>query len=120
MADIIPYQGQDCNIMLQQEDPAYIDAAFLATWLHGKSEKTQRAYTADIRKFYAHVGKPLHQVTLADVQGFIDSLLELKDTSRARTIAAVKSCFSFALEDWLSNCQCWLSCEASKDREQTS
>ena len=67
MADIIPYQGEDCNIMLQQEDSAYIDVAFLATWLDGKSEKTQRACTSDMQRFYRFVGKPLPLVTLPDL-----------------------------------------------------
>ncbi len=84
--------------IVESVPPQEIDAAFLATWLHGKSEKTQRAYTGDIAKFYAYVGKPLRLVTLADVQGFSDSLAALKDTSKARTIATIKSCLSFALK----------------------
>ena len=98
MADIIPYQGEDCNIMLQQEDPAYIDAAFLATWLHGKSEKTQRAYTSDMQRFYRFVGKPLPLVTLPDLQAYADSLADLKPASRNRALAAVKSALSFGVK----------------------
>jgi site-specific recombinase XerD len=74
------------------------DAAFLATWLHGKSEKTRHAYETDIRKFYASVGKPLEQVQLADVQAFIDSLASLKASSQARAVATLKSCLSFAVK----------------------
>jgi site-specific recombinase XerD len=74
------------------------DAAFLATWLHGKSEKTRRAYESDIRKFYASVGKSLAQVQLADVQAFIDSLASLKVSSQTRAVAALKSCLSFAVK----------------------
>jgi site-specific recombinase XerD len=74
------------------------DTTFLATWLHGKSEKTRRAYEGDIRKFYASVGKPLPQVQLVDVQAFIDSLASLKASSQARTVAAIKSCLSFAVK----------------------
>jgi integrase/recombinase XerD len=96
MQEVTIYQGEASLIIA--EDAMQIDAAFLVTWLHGKSEKTQRAYSADIHKFYAHVGKLLHQVTLADVQSFEDSLASLKPTSRARTIAAVKSCLSFAVK----------------------
>jgi len=74
------------------------DAVFLATWLHGKSEKTRRAYEGDIRKFYVSAGKPLAQVQLADVQAFIDTLTSLKASSKARTVAALKSCLSFAVK----------------------
>jgi integrase/recombinase XerD len=69
------------------------DSAFLATWLHGKSEKTCRTYEGDIRKFYACVGKPL-----ADVQAFIDSLASLKVSSQAHAVATLKSCLSFAVK----------------------
>lgn len=74
------------------------DAAFLATWIHGKSEKTQRAYANDLRKFYKYARLPLAAVTLPDVQGFADSLAGLKVTSRNRAMAAVKSCLSFAVK----------------------
>ena len=102
MQDVTIYQdgnqdGQSA-IVFTDTDPSVQDALFLQSWLFGKSEKTQRAYAADIHKFYAHVGKPLSLVTLSDVQTFIDSLVTLKATSRARTIAAVKSCLSFALK----------------------
>lgn len=46
MSDITAYQ------------PAH-DEQFLELWLHGKSEKTQRAYRSDIHKFYASSGKSL-------------------------------------------------------------
>ena len=77
---------------------ADIDAAFLRSWLFGKSEKTQIAYLADMHKFYTHVGKPLQTVTLADVQDFITSLTGLKVSTQARAIAALKSAFSFGLK----------------------
>ncbi|BCL83129.1 tyrosine recombinase XerC [Ktedonobacteria bacterium brp13] len=77
---------------------AQIDKKFIEMWLHGKSEKTQRAYRADIHKFYTYVQKPLQGVTLEDFQNFIDSLGNLKPTSQARTIAAVKSALSFGVK----------------------
>jgi integrase/recombinase XerD len=96
MADIIPYQ--DAAVVENFQHPSEIDAAFLALWLHGKSEKTQRAYTADIMRFYAVVGLPLAQVRLADLQAYADSLSGLKPTSRARALAAVKSALSFGVK----------------------
>ncbi|GAC1467275.1 MAG: tyrosine-type recombinase/integrase [Ktedonobacteraceae bacterium] len=77
---------------------AQTDAAFLRSWLFGKSEKTQVAYLADIHKFYAHVGKSLQIVTLADVQAFITSLASLKAATQARAIAAIKSALSFGMK----------------------
>lgn len=88
MPDIVPIP--------QLPTQATNDAAFIEMWLHGKSEKTQRAYRADIARFNAFVEKPLQSVTLADVQSFIDSLENLKPSSQSRTIAAVKSALSFA------------------------
>src|SRR5438874_275129 len=73
---------------------AEIDATFLLTWLHGKSEKTVRAYTANIHRLYTHTGKSLQQLTLEDFQGFINSLVHLKPRSRSQMIAAVKSALS--------------------------
>jgi integrase/recombinase XerD len=84
--------------IVETAQPQEVDAVFLDMWLFGKSPKTQRAYTSDMLRFYAYVGKPLHLVTLSDVQAFITSLSTLKASSQARTIAAVKSCLSFALK----------------------
>jgi integrase/recombinase XerD len=74
---------------------ASTDTQLLALWLHGRSLHTQRAYRADVQRFLAFVRKPLHQVTLADVQGFADSLLGLAPASQARTLSAVKSLLAF-------------------------
>jgi site-specific recombinase XerD len=79
--------------IIEKSDPASTDATFLDLWLRGKSEKTRRAYLADIRTFYDAVGKPLRSVTLEDVYTFVDSLAHLKPTSRNRAVAAVKSAF---------------------------
>ncbi len=74
------------------------DATFLAMWLHGKAEPTQRAYVADIGKLYAHSGKSLRTLTLEDFQHFIDRLAPLKPATRARAIACVKSALSFGVK----------------------
>lgn len=85
-------------LVAQLPEPAAIDATFLKTWLHGKSEKTQRAYLADIHKLYAHTNKPLQQLRLEDFHSFIDSLAGLKPTTIARAIATVKSALSFGVK----------------------
>jgi len=74
------------------------EAIVLASWLHGRSPHSTRAYQANITRFLAHVGKPLAAVTLGDLQGYADSLVDagLAPASRARMLAAVKSLLSFA------------------------
>lgn len=96
MKDISLYDTAPQPIVIQ--DVHKIDAAFLATWLHGKSEKTQRAYRADMHRFYRCVSKPLQEVTLADLQAYVDSLATYRATTRNRAIAAVKSALSFGVK----------------------
>src|SRR6266566_3180847 len=97
MQELTVYEGEsETNIQIL--DPQSIDATFLDLWLRGKSEKTRRAYLADMARFYDVVGKPLRQVTLEDVYTFVDALTQLKPTSRNRAVAAVKSALSFGLK----------------------
>lgn len=72
--------------------------ALLTSWLHGRSPHSTRAYQANSARFLAHVAKPLAAVTLADLQGYADSLAaaDLSPASQARMLAAVKSLLSFA------------------------
>lgn len=74
------------------------DERLIELWLHSKSKTTQKAYENDLSKLFDFTGgKPLASVTLADLQDFSDLLGEaLSPASRARTIAALKSLFSFA------------------------
>jgi integrase/recombinase XerD len=74
------------------------DAKFLLLWLHGKAEKTVKAYVADITRFYKCVGKSLQVATLEDLQVFVNSLVHLKPASRSRALAAVKSALSFGVK----------------------
>jgi integrase/recombinase XerD len=66
--------------------------------LHGKSPTTRKAYEGDLAKLFDFTGgKPLASVTLSDLQDFSDLLSEaLSPATHARTIAALKSLFSFA------------------------
>src|SRR5687768_8927651 len=50
------------------------DARLIDLWLHGRSAATQRGYRAEANRFVAHVTTPLHQVTLAALQGYADAL----------------------------------------------
>jgi integrase/recombinase XerD len=65
--------------------------------VHGKSRHTRRYYQADAKAFLNFVGKPLAQVTLADVQDFADFLetSNLAPSSRGRTLSSVKSLLAF-------------------------
>ena len=73
------------------------DQRLIELWLHGRPETTQRSYRGAVDRLAAHVSKPLHQVTLGDLQGFADSLsaAALEPGTRRRMLAAVKSLFSF-------------------------
>ena len=74
---------------------AHSDEHLIALWLHGKSEHTQLAYQADIRRFLGCVGKPLQEVILQDLQNYADALAGLSDNTRKRAINSVKSLFTF-------------------------
>lgn len=71
------------------------DAQLLKLWLHGKPASTVRAYARDTNELLTHAGKPLHAITLQDLQDFADSLTGA-ESSRKRTLSAVKSLFTFA------------------------
>ena len=71
------------------------DEHLVALWLHGRSAGTQRAYAADLRAFFAQARRPLHAVTLGDMQAFQDTLASLATATQARRLSAVKSLLSF-------------------------
>jgi len=71
------------------------DEHLVALWLHGRSAATQRAYAADLAAFFAHAQRPLHAVTLGDMQAFQDTLKTLATATEARRLSAVKSLLSF-------------------------
>lgn len=75
---------------------AETDQQAIALWLHGKGKRTQTEYQREVGRFLAFTGKPLAWTTLADLQGFADSIAHKSDSTRARTIATVKSLLSFA------------------------
>jgi len=81
------------SLMLMRDEKA-----LLTGWLHGRSDHTRRAYSANVAHFLVHVDKPLNQVTLADLQGYADTLAadDLAPASQARMLAAVKSLLTFA------------------------
>lgn len=70
------------------------DDQLIELWVHARSPHTQRAYRADVGRFRAWAGKPLHAVALADLQTFANTL-DGADASRYRTLSAVKSLLAF-------------------------
>lgn len=72
------------------------DAQIITMWLHGRKPHTQRAYSADVQRLFITTGKPLAEMTLADLQSFVDALDHLSPNSRKRIINSVKSLFTFA------------------------
>jgi len=72
------------------------DDELVHSWLHGKSANTQAAYTADLQRFRRFIGpKPLDTVGIADLQGYADTLADLRPLSQARALRAVKSLLSY-------------------------
>jgi integrase/recombinase XerD len=89
--------------IVQPTQPTFLsgadnDSRLIELWLHGRPATTQRSYRTAFDRLKAHVSRPLHQVSLADLQAFADSLdaAELEPGTRRRLLAAVKSLFSFS------------------------
>jgi integrase/recombinase XerD len=74
------------------------DEDVVKLWLHGRPTNTQRAYQREVERFRSFVQKPFQKVTLSDVQGFSDSIVDLRPSSVARALASIKSLMSFAHE----------------------
>lgn len=83
-------------------------AQLVALWLHGKAQKTQKAYEYDVRCFVAFLtlqspsktqlnDADLRTVVLNDVQDFDDYLKGkgLAESTRSRRLAAIKSLLAF-------------------------
>ena len=86
--------ASDGNLVPQQAES---DDHLIDLWLHGRSRHTQRAYRSDVGRFLDAVVKPLHRVTLGDLQDFAGQLIEsgLQPPSVHRNMSAVKSLFAF-------------------------
>src|SRR3712207_1148691 len=75
------------------------DRHLVDLWLgRHASRHTRRNYARQAARFLAHVGKPLAEIRLGDVQGYAASLEHQAPATRANAIAAVKSLFTFAQE----------------------
>jgi integrase/recombinase XerD len=83
--------------MVQVVEQARSDEHLVELWLHGRSKHTQRSYRKDANHFLEHLQKPLHQITLGDLQAYADVLAgaDLAVASQHRRLSAVKSLFAF-------------------------
>ncbi len=75
--------------------PSDTHGRLIEMWLHGLSPQTQERYRRTSRRFLDFVNKPLHLVTLADLQGWQLTLLDLSPSSQRTAIATIKSLLSF-------------------------
>lgn len=64
-------------------------------WVHGLSPQTTDRYHRTSRHFLAVVNKPLHLVTLADIQGWQQTMAGLSPSSQRTALATIKSLLSF-------------------------
>jgi integrase/recombinase XerD len=71
-------------------------AQLVEMWLFGRSPRTQDVYRRYTHRFLSFVNKPLHLVTLADIQGWQKTLEGMAPNSQRIAIAAVKSFLKFA------------------------
>lgn len=81
----------------QDHSGALGDDDLVRLWLGQKSVNTRAAYMADTKMFLGYVrsvGRDLGTTTLADVQGYLDSLRGAAAT-KARKVASMKSLLSF-------------------------
>jgi integrase/recombinase XerD len=90
---LVPAPGDGSLLSRQAET----DQQLIELWLHGRSRHTQRAYRHDADRLLCAVEKPLHRITLSDLQGFADQLgkSDLELSSIHRKMSAVKSLFAF-------------------------
>ncbi len=71
-------------------------AQLVEMWLFGRSPRTIDVYRRYTHRFLSYVNKPLHLVTLADMQGWQKTLEGMAPNSQRIAITAVKSFLKFA------------------------
>jgi integrase/recombinase XerD len=74
------------------------DDILLRLFLHGRCENTRSAYERDIAQFRKSVNTPLRSLSLAELQGYSDTLevSGLSSSSRHRKLTAIRSLLKFA------------------------
>ena len=75
------------------------DRQIIDVWLtRHESPRTHANYRHHIELFRTHFGKPLDEMWLSDLQGYLASRPDWAPATRALTASAIKSLFSFAQE----------------------
>ncbi|MFE1746008.1 tyrosine-type recombinase/integrase [Coleofasciculus sp. H7-2] len=85
----------DSQITSERVTPSDAHDRLIDMWVDGRSPHTQDAYRRYARQFLAHINRPLHLATLADVQGWKLTLSQKSPNTQRLAIAAVKSLLSF-------------------------
>lgn len=86
----------DTKSSIKQEVlPRDISERLVEMWLHGLSPQTIERYRRTSKRFLDFVNKPLHLVTLADIQGWQQTMVNLSPSSQRTAIATIKSLLSF-------------------------
>src|SRR5208283_337515 len=77
------------------------DQQFVASFVTGRPEGTQRVYGGEIRAFLVWVNKPVINVTANDLRGYIESCRKdnLKPATIHRKVVILKSFFKFLAQD---------------------
>ena len=71
------------------------DHQLIEIWLHGLSNDTQRGYRRCVSEFLHWVKKPLHDVTLPDLQNWQDTFFGYAPDTQRIKMAAVRSLLSY-------------------------
>ena len=64
-------------------------------WLHGRSPDSAALYRQYAKRFLAHAGKPLQEVTLADLQSWHLTLSGISKSGQRTALAVIRSLLSF-------------------------
>lgn len=73
------------------------DDEMVALWLGNfRSPNTRRGYAIDVRAFRSFAARPLHAVTVRDIQAFATTLEPLAPATAGRRLSAVKSLITMA------------------------
>ncbi len=94
MADLVHYESVTYPL-IPRETPTGV---FIEQWLHGRPQKTQKAYRREAYRFLFSIdeGQSLNEIHLNDLQEYADTLSYMKPASKARALKAIKSLFTFA------------------------
>lgn len=89
------------SVVVIDADPtqAETDLHLVELWIGRHNDPhTRRNYRRQAERFLRHIGRPLAEARIGDVQAYIASLDRLASATRANMVAAVKSLLSFGQE----------------------